>query len=1114
MGLRALFYAYVLGGFTCIPLLLAAAVFFSIYTSSPVGDPDPSKPKRGELEKRQYEESSLGDDEPTSPVPRNDVDDAPKPRKGWLTIRRTFEEPVGDGSYVGLVRSFLDSKSKDPKRARPKDMWFCVLKGKVLFLYEDEGMSECEGAIELGGHDVVVYPEGLPDGELFTKRNALCLKPKHTPESRLPSLTKEMKLERTDVDKVVEEHGGSEKKKALETKVLEDAENRKDSAREEAHNINTPWFIFVRSCVEMEDWYLSLVHASDNPPHHPTLEPLKHVFQTEDMNHLVHTLDEQPDVIPMRWLNALIGRILFSYYRTESLQMGIISRIMKKLSKVKLPAFLTNVVVTEVSVGNRAPTLSKPMLKELTKEGDAAMEVHVLFKGEFRITVEATANISLGTFRSYSVKLAMAVVLKELEGNLLVKVKRPPSNRIWYAFTQMPRIVMEVEPIVSDRQLTWGMILSTIESKIKEIIQESVVMPYMDDLAFFDSSDFSHRGGIWSDAARKERAPSTDAEPEQQPVVDETMSVASAPVDTRVQKPTEEASPVEALRSKSAEQVVIHAEPQPISALSAASEPGYTHSEPSSPPANKAARRKSWFSSTPIEGLPDQPEQDDGARGRAQNIDPQPSLRSRSTPNKSDSPTSLDPSEADCTPVESSFLTPQRTTSRTSGRGHSHSVSSDSAESTSTSSSSKMRDGQSASPTSFLTTLKTRAAAADKVAISNTAKEAMRKWGVNWGGFNKKDSMGSDDNTSDNGSLGSRLRLASDNMSGSASSKGRSSYAEVRAAVAERRERDGRHPAADDSASERGSSPVPIPDASDRDRARALSPSSGYGSSFEPGSAESSRSGPARPESSRKPSMTASERPRVVSGARTEPQPSTASPILIQPQARTMTMTIPGIHASHRGEVQSIENVAPPPTMEPKPKVINPAIQSMYRLWKSPHAKPMDFPSVSDDGSMDSTTSVPEMSLGNSSTEGQQATYPQTTRPSLTTQVTPPTPVLSSNPKHSSPPRGTPPALPPRTSLATVSKPSVHHSGSYPGGLTASSSGANGITASDALKSIANNFRADESHPASASDSDLPARGSHDGTPLVQGGTAPSRSGPPLPPRPSHSATDPVTPTV
>ncbi|KAG6874409.1 hypothetical protein C0995_015145 [Termitomyces sp. Mi166 len=956
MTLKALFYAYVLGGITFIPLVLAGIIIFTIYTSLPVEDANTRK-RSVKLEAQSGDVGGTTSDNEDAPVFEVETDDIPRTRKGWLTMRRTFEETSSDGGYVTIMRSFLDARSKDSKRSRPKDMWYVVLKGTVLYLYEDEEMTECEAAIELGGHEIVIYPEGLLDGELFTKRNAICLKPKKN-ENHMLSVTKEMKLVDDGFEEEEKKNASPKRQEKERNKALR-VEKAKQAAREEVLDPTTPWFMFVRSCIEMEDWYLALIHASTQPSKTPTLVPLQPVFLPADMHHLVSTLDEQPDVIPTRWLNALIGRVFFSYYRTHRLEHYIIGRLMKKLSKVKKPTFLTDVAVTEVSVGNKAPTLSKPMLKELTKEGDAAMEVHFHYKGEFRITIQATANINIG--KSYTVKLVLAAVLKELEGNLLIKIKRPPSSRIWYAFTQAPRMVLEVEPIVSDRQLTWSMILSTIEAKLKEIVYESVVLPNMDDITFFDSSKFAYRGGIWHDASRHEM-PTTAlhnvvAADDAQSVVSEPKSDNTVPI-------------VEELYSKttqSAEELTISVEPivsptpPPLVEVNSAPELETSDLRPTD------KRRRSWFSSVRSEGStsrkgiftdPDDEEIDDDLqRGRSKDSDKGSivSSRSRSTPQNSDSlgGISLDSTlETDDTSAPNTYFMPQvnrRSSSQHSPqREHSKSLSADSSKSfpdLETTTSQKTSTINPNTAASFFTTLKSRAG--DKQALSNTAKEAMRKWGVNWGA--KKESNSGD--VSDHGSsIGSTInaRLRPDTTF-SVASKARASYAEVRAAVAERKSRT--LGVNDDGTDHNRSSspsilPVSIP-ARGKTRSTSNPPSGSElafpddtpaGPSSYPESVALSASANSASSSSYK-HLSASE-----AGSRKSSPPVSrtttegdgvattlpSKPIhVVQPTAKTMT--IPGIHASHRGEIMSMGYVAPqPPAMNPSE-----GKSSIYRLFKT-----------------------------------------------------------------------------------------------------------------------------------------------------------------------------------
>ncbi|KAF6754302.1 endoplasmic reticulum protein [Ephemerocybe angulata] len=1024
---RALLYAYVLGGLTFIPLLIGLVIFITIYTSVPVGDSDLAKKERKRLEglsveeKKEEEPVARQDDESG----KLDLNDLPTTRKGWLTMRPTFEETEDNTSYVTLVRSFLDSRSKDPKRSRPKDMWFVVLKRNILYLYEDEAMTECGEVIELSRHEVVVYPEGLPDAELFAKRNAICVRRKPpSPANDLPTYSKDtVPSEDTEINVKRSTSSVSRKEKERQSQA-EVAEKKGQAAKNDGFDSST-WFIFCRSNVEMEDWYLSLVHASTQPPQTGTLQPLQSVFDPKDMNHLVSTLDDQPDVIPMRWLNALLGRIFFSHYRTHNLEAYIIGRLMKKIEKVKRPQFLTSLEVTEVSVGTRPPMLSKPMLKELSKEGDASLEVHFQYKGEIRITVEATVVINLGTrFKSYTVKVALAVVLKELEGNLLIKVKRPPSNRIWYAFTQAPRLVMEVEPIVSDRQITWGMILSTIESKIKEVIHESVVMPNMDDIAYFDSLPFDHRGGIWSDAARRSKPEASMPVPPD--MTDDAGSVASAPpptTSTPVEVPTshsEEALPTKSTSTPSSPETT------PVPDVIVDDETSFDQ-----------ARLKSWFSSIRSQdgkatSAPDilVPANDDSAsesgRGRTEETGNDSDRRrshSRRTSvhsiksNKSQKSTKSTTVDEDTVPETKSL---RRSLSRHFSREREDSflaglASSSSQHGRSNSSSAPLRkssDGsqlaRSPSPPSFFSTLKSKAG--DKQALSNTAKETMRRWGmnVNWG-LKKDGGAGSGSEDGADTSSSSRLNAGKD---ASQQDKQRTSFAAVRAAVAERKEREKMEGA-------RSTSPLPTAETSTANTAGcSTAPLSGPSTTnAEDGSSTASVAARlAAPLLSSKKSAPSMSRVNTDVDAEVVVTPPVEAPIKAQPQAKVMA--IPGISAKRRGEIQALGHVAEqPPAPAPAPssmlattlesKLKNPAMQTVYRFWRSPSissnasSNPGGEPSSLDLQSATTPTAATLSSLQGSGVEDNGL---ETLASSLTPQAD----------------GRTPPPLPPRSSAVPI----------------------------------------------------------------------------------------------
>lgn len=331
-------------------------------------------------------------------------------------------------------------------------------------LFDDDEQLEVRHVISLAHHDASIYSGGdpIPEGELYIKKNAIRL-------SRKPD-------------------GG-------------------DTAPDS--QVSKPFYLFSESCSAKEDFYFALLRNQEQALSTDKEVPEPLHFDVQDIISLVHRLHASEENVHTRWLNALIGRVFLAVYKTRDLENFIREKLTKKISRVKRPSFLSRIVIRDVHPGTSAPYIFNPRLKELNVEGECVVEADIRYTGNFRIEVATTARIDLGArFKVREVDLVLSVALRKIEGHGLFKLKAPPSNRFWFAFQSMPKMEMSIEPIVSSRQITYTMIIRQIENRIKEVVAESIVLPFWDDTPFMDTENKKWRGGIWT-ADNEQTAPPT-----------------------------------------------------------------------------------------------------------------------------------------------------------------------------------------------------------------------------------------------------------------------------------------------------------------------------------------------------------------------------------------------------------------------------------------------------------------------------------------------------------------------------------------------------------------------------------------------------------------------------
>ncbi|MCJ1393880.1 hypothetical protein MMC18_006756 [Xylographa bjoerkii] len=483
-SLKVFLSIYLFGGLTFLPLVLGL-IFLHAYLTFPLRHLDVAAPCTSKDPIRRDNDDDKAITSGTAALVKQfQRGHEPDVAEGYFAVCREYvpggvngkpperTTPAGEiiaeespSVYQSMYRSLFDRKqaptlehkkgnSKSTKKAR--NVFYVVLRHGHLMLYDDLEQVEVRHVISLAHHDVSIYSGGneIPEGELWIKRNAIRLTRK---------------------------------------------ENIGDTT-----SFSKPFYLFSENCSDKEDFYFALLQNQERSPDDPNSPPRPLHFEVKDIISLVQRLHSSEEHLQTRWVNAMVGRVFLAVYKTQDLEDVVRMKITKKIARVKKPAFLSGIILQKIDLGEAAPHITNPHLKDLTVDGDCCVEADFKYAGNFRLEIAATARIDLGTrFKAREVNLVLAAVVKKLEGHVLVRFKPPPSNRIWISFESMPHIEMTIEPIVSSRQITYGIILRAIESRIREVIAETIVLPHWDDSPFLNTGHQRYRGGVWADEHRQ-----------------------------------------------------------------------------------------------------------------------------------------------------------------------------------------------------------------------------------------------------------------------------------------------------------------------------------------------------------------------------------------------------------------------------------------------------------------------------------------------------------------------------------------------------------------------------------------------------------------------------------
>lgn len=403
---------------------------------------------------------------------------------------------VHNGSGGGNTPGSADSPPvvpvKPPKTVSKCPKYWAVVRGGQLQLFEDASEKRIMDIILLPNYVVMLWPQALQEFELFYKRYPICLVSKYEPEG-LVSLD------------------------------LYPGYPPKDA-----------YYLYVDNGYDKEDLYFALIHESGRKLSYSGLKPPKWQQQAEQLS--LGPRDPREMARPYRalrgesqqlqskvWnseskedtqmLNGVLGRIFLAVKNTPLMDAYLRKKFTYKLKPISMSSnIIGDIDIKSIDCGTAAPLITYTKLKELTNDGNLVASVGISYSGGFKVILGTKVRLSaISSLTSAEIPVELACTVAKLEGSMTIRIKPPPSDRIWYAFESMPDVDLQIVPTVYHKNISLSVVTKFIKSKLLDSLRDSLVYPYMDDLSFYNSVDHFYRGGIWFPAR-----PPTEREAEEE----------------------------------------------------------------------------------------------------------------------------------------------------------------------------------------------------------------------------------------------------------------------------------------------------------------------------------------------------------------------------------------------------------------------------------------------------------------------------------------------------------------------------------------------------------------------------------------------------------------------